>query len=714
MSAQRKDLAQLTPEALAQLANLGLVKRAQKELAGGYVPNIRIEVDGHLHAEFPDQVRTEFAPGAGLKDARCSCGAPLCRHRIAVVLQHAATAADADAAELPAAADFSSLDLAQVQAQTAASLWPRVERELRQGVRIELERSLASDQRSLIHSARLPQATVRFYAGADLAFARCDCTAQSRCEHIALGALALAQAGPLGDARRAIELGGTPRTQTAELSTEPYLPLLRLLLQDGLAHGAAERAETAAALSAALAASRALAATWLTLCLEALELWLDGYRQRSARFALSEGLQLLRELSLRLGAATATAGELSARSVLGIGEAMESPLDRLSLISLGLRVQADGPHRRATLAVVDCDTQTLLSLHKTWQRPADSTHGELALLDQQRVAGSLRLARLAAGTLVTTTARRRANGELKLGQSFAGKASIGAQNGDWSRVLAPLRIDSQAEYLRQQQLAPPQALAARTALPNFHVLQVAQVAEIGFDPGQQCLHAVLIDPSGAAWTLQREHAAANPGALDAIARVLLARADTTASTAPLYVAGTVQREAGSLCIEPWALSAGGVVVPDASAADGALAGVRLSAAARTANDPLAAFLQALDDALCEALRDGLARRSGLLDRLTDLIERSRELGLHANANAAATSVTARLEALRGHSAQLQGGSREALQPAVDALLQLASWSALAQHALAALDFDDANADEPMPDDEQATADEHTGATDASL
>ena len=31
--------------------------------------------DGSLAGAFPDQVRTEFAPGAGLKEARCSCGA---------------------------------------------------------------------------------------------------------------------------------------------------------------------------------------------------------------------------------------------------------------------------------------------------------------------------------------------------------------------------------------------------------------------------------------------------------------------------------------------------------------------------------------------------------------------------------------------------------------------------------------------------------------
>jgi hypothetical protein len=690
MNTRRADLLRLTPDALAQLANVGLVKRAQRELAAGYVPELALADDGRLTGEFPDQVRTEFAPGAGLREARCSCGAALCRHRIAVVLHYAAqqgTGGEADGDGASAAAsgpvpDFASLTIEAVRAQTAASLWPAIERELASGLRIEVERSSGADGRGVVHTARLPHATARFYAGADLAFARCDCAAQTRCAHIALGALALMRAGTLDDARVGIDLGAAPGAGAAAgFSPEPYRALLRRLLERGLARGSAADPATAAALTAALAASRALAATWLTLCLEAIEQWLDAYQRRSARFAYADGVALLTELAMRVAAAERGGGALSPRSVLGIGEAMESALDRLTLVSLGLRIEADGDLRRATLAVVDGDTQTLLSLGKQWQRDAGSKESELALLDRQRVATSLRLGRLATGSLVTTTAKRRANGELRLGQSFAGKASIGAQNGDWSRLSAPLLIDTRRDYFRRQRLAPPAMLDARTALPGFHVLRVRAVADLAYDPARQCLHAVLVDADDEPWSLQRHYAAATPGALDAIAG-LLSRA--VPDTQPLYVAGRVQRGAHGLVIDPWALSAGGVVVPDVAPPDGALAGVRLADAMMPGDDALSVFLGQLDECLCDLLRDGLTQRGNAITRIDDLVARSRTLGLDGGDDDG-RCVSRRLASLRVALNALQAGEREPLDAAVADIVEIALWGGLARHAVASMD-----------------------------
>ena len=690
MTARRDDLARLTPEALAQLANLGLVKRAQRELAGGYLPQIEIGDDGHLRARFPDQVVTEFAPGAGLSDARCSCGAALCRHRIAVVLHHADCAAaqgPSTDAGAPPAESFAGLTRESVQAQCSAAVWAQVERELAAGLRIEVDCLPSADGRHQVHTARLPHATVRYHAGTDLAFARCDCTAKQRCEHVALGALALIAAGQVGEARREVELGEGRRASDAQsLDTRAVHALLRTLLAQGLAHGAADRAETAAALTAAQASARALGATWLSLCLDDLEHWLDAWQRRRARFALLDGVDLLGELALRLAAAASGAGRLSPRAVLGLGEPIESALDRLTLVSLGLRVHGDGSNRRASLAVVDTDTQTLLCLQKSWQKPADSRTDELALLDQQRIGGTLRLARLAVGSLVTTSARRRANGELTLGQSTAGKASVGAQNGDWSRLAPPLLLGSQAAYLRQQRHAPPRALAPRSVLPGFHVLRVQSVHALGFDPARQRLHALLHDAEEAPWMLERDHAAATPGALDAIAAVLQ-RAEGAA--APLYVAGRVRRGAHGLRIEPWALSLGGVVVPDASPPTGALAALPLLAVDEVADDPLRGFLAALDDLLGSALREGLLRRSGLSAQLAAVSDRAGELGLD--------DCAALLRALKQHVVHVQGGEGAAVAAALDTLLALAGWSLLAQHAIADIDDDD-HRDSPLDND----------------
>ncbi|MBD8524691.1 SWIM zinc finger family protein [Pseudomarimonas arenosa] len=673
----RSDLLSLTPEALAQLANMGLLKRAQRELAAGYTPELDVQEDGTLIARFPDQVRTEFPPSAGLKEASCSCGAALCRHRIATIL-HYASAASTES-DLPQLASFADLSETELRRQTTASFWPAVERELRQGIRIEVERSLSTEQQKPIYTARLPHATARYYAGADLGFARCDCQAQQRCEHIALGALALQRAPQLGEARLAIELG-EPRADERKLdfALAPFIDLIAALLRDGLAHGAAESPRMAQALSSALRLSREQGCTWLSLSLESLEQWLELYLQRSARFAYLDGLRLLREISLRLAVVESGGADLSPRSVLGMGEAMETALDRLSLISLGLRVLGDGKERRATLAVVDCDTQTLLCLQKEWQYENNAGSSELARLDQQRVAGTLRFARLAQGSLVTTTARRRANGELRLGQSHAGKASVSAHNGDWSALRPPLLIEDQQRYLRQQAHAAPRELQARSALPGFHVLRVSQVVSLGYDPAAQRLHALLADASGAGWWLLRDHASATPGALDAIARVLL---DAPDSPQPLYVAGVIRRGNEGLSIEPWALSLGRLVVPDASTADGSLSAVTLANAPHAAADPQQHCLAAVDEALCELLRDGLRRPRTTLNRLKELRRRAVEIGLRGEPERGLEAILERL------LAELQGDATTGYESTVSALRELLNWLALAYHAAPTLDLE---------------------------
>ena len=82
----RDDLLALTPDALAALANRGLVKRATKDLDTDAGPTVETD-GGTVRGRFADGVEVELPVGVPLAAAACSCGAPgLCRHRIAVVL----------------------------------------------------------------------------------------------------------------------------------------------------------------------------------------------------------------------------------------------------------------------------------------------------------------------------------------------------------------------------------------------------------------------------------------------------------------------------------------------------------------------------------------------------------------------------------------------------------------------------------------------------
>ncbi|NEA24335.1 hypothetical protein, partial [Actinomadura bangladeshensis] len=94
--ATRADLLSLTPDALAALANRGLVKRAAKDLDAGGGPAITAAPDGGIAGTFPDGTETCLPAGAGLEAATCSCAATgTCRHRICLVLAYQRTAAPA-------------------------------------------------------------------------------------------------------------------------------------------------------------------------------------------------------------------------------------------------------------------------------------------------------------------------------------------------------------------------------------------------------------------------------------------------------------------------------------------------------------------------------------------------------------------------------------------------------------------------------------------
>src|SRR5688572_2591569 len=95
----RSDLLHLGPEALTQAANAGIVKRAVRELEGGYRPEWVLAEDGTLTGTFSDGIRTTWPPATPVQHVRCSCGATgVCRHRIILALAYRA------AAEAPAAA----------------------------------------------------------------------------------------------------------------------------------------------------------------------------------------------------------------------------------------------------------------------------------------------------------------------------------------------------------------------------------------------------------------------------------------------------------------------------------------------------------------------------------------------------------------------------------------------------------------------------------
>ena len=722
----RADLLHLSPEALTQATNAGLVKRALRELAAGYRPRLVLGADGLLEADFDDQVRCRWPAGVPIQQAQCSCGAAgVCRHRVIVALAYRESdaangtghgagggvgggsvggatdfagggagghAADAGVASTGApghAGHPASAGPADASASAStpphtpshrsapeprppeeagdealartipASLLALARRLADAGMSIELRRRASGEP---CDTARLPSATVRFWAGAAIEAARCDCLRTAACEHVALGVWAFrrAAADAAGAAITSVRLGAAGAQPMVDCA--PFDALAAALLRHGVARGAGV---LALALSAARAAARE--AAWLHLLLADLEAWCEAYAQRSALYDAAQGLDLLAELALRLAAATQPG---RAEAVLGSSVAGETALDRLRLVCLGARTLRDGERRRTTLVMADIDTGTRPVLPHDWRvATAASADDESAVRAAQRLAPGVTLPALAQGQLLAQQAVRRADGSVRLARARSSQNSVLPQSADWSQLGAPVRFQRVAALAAEQRAHPSAALLPRHAARRFIVFSGLTLQHVGYDPHEQSVLALLTDADGGELLLQRTHESHHPHALDALAAALGGRFGLLR-----HVAGVLTWRHGQPCIEPWALVCDGMVLPDfADASTGALADLPLAALPPEPADPCAQRLAQLRRHLGTLLHHGLAGLSRRWRADSRLLKRHLEdAGLRALAGA--------LHALDEALEAAQGGSHTT--GAARALARLAALRQLHEDAAA--------------------------------
>ncbi len=597
----RADLLRLSPEALAHLSNLGLVKRAMKELDSA-PPALFADAQGGISAHFADGAQSHWPVDAAMKEARCSCGAAnSCRHRIALALAYQSQSqlvpsAIANPAQPPEV--FSALFPSAIQ---------KLAHELeRGGLRIALRAHAASGfsktaqapQDNAVEpcpTARLPAATVRYWGGDQLASAKCDCLRATLCEHVYLGAKAfylLAQKQADADiaSTHFVQLGGMEAAVSVDMA--PVQALTHSLWQFGIESGALRHAQC---LSLAKAHAAALKATWLMDVLADLEHWMEAYENRSADFEILHGLTLVNELALRIQVGV-RAG--FAKTALGIGVAHEVALDQVRLLCLGIRIRPAGESQleaQLLLADLDTGTQTVL-LHRWRQDDSAPLHDTL---NAQRLAPGLKLLGLAQGQLLTKGAKRLANGMLKLAKARADQNALLLQRGDWQKLPSSLRYANVRALHREVSQRAHPAIVARHAQPNFCVLAVHSVQSLYFDASQQRLVAVLIDSDGETLIVQRDYEAHLPQALDAMAAAL--RGNFGMVT---HIAGIAHFAGNTLHIEPFAICADRVVSIDCEASGGQLAHVELAQLDQSQSDPMLQALQSTQQLLADYLFRG--------------------------------------------------------------------------------------------------------------
>ncbi|MDO9568604.1 MAG: hypothetical protein Q7J58_04400 [Hydrogenophaga sp.] len=563
----RTDLIHLTPEALTQLTNAGLVKRAQREYAAGYQPSLTLLDDATLVAEFPDGITTRWPAGRPIAQAQCNCVATsMCRHRIIAALRfrdgvisetptttpHTSTTAPPPQQPDPPSPGQASDAL--LAALLAPNLLAHAAKVRDAGLVVQTRRRQAGEP---CDTARLPAATVRFWAGSAIEAARCDCIHQSACEHVALGvwAFRLADAHAPAQASTAVQLG-TPAS-ALHLDSAPYLALLATLLQHGVVNGPAASAQ---ALSVAQTAARASGAQWLELTLLDMGNWVTAYTARSARYAIETGADLAAELVLRLKQGAA-AGQ--AKAILGVGQPGQVALDSLRLMCLGARTERDGPQRLTRLVLADVDTGTRMVLMHPWQVPADQGEAaEAALRAQTRLAPGLPMRALVSGQLLAQQAKRLADGQVQLSRTRTSHNSLLPQSGDWSPLPMPLKHTRVADLRHERNLHPHRLTQERRAARTFTVFSPHRVDDVLYDPYEQTVQCVAYDADGEPLLVRRSHETHNRQAL-----ALLAAIASGAHGPVRHLSGTLRWLDDLPLLEPWSVVCNELLVLDFAPSD---------------------------------------------------------------------------------------------------------------------------------------------------
>ncbi|QPF26119.1 SWIM zinc finger family protein [Klebsiella sp. BDA134-6] len=569
MTPLRPELLELTPQALMALSNAGFVKRGQKELDNGNIPELEQDDDGTLTAVFSDGTCTRLAKDQALKESSCTCGASgMCRHRVMLILSYQrANAGNALAEAEPESAERWHPGQWQKELATLPeSILKRAQQLADKGITVEL-----FCRPNEAPSAKLPMSDVRFYSRSSIRFARCDCVDGSLCEHVALAVQAFtdAEAQQPGfthlvwqtRSRKIAARGGpfdTPEGETCRLRLRQ---LSQLLWHNGVSQ---PPIGFEAAFTRARRAAQAANWRWVVSALAELREGVTAFEQRASHYHPEQLLAQLAGLNARLESAahmaqladTGQTPPLPWRTVVGLGIAGEAQLDHLRLISLGMRCWQDNHRYGLCIWFSDPDTGSVMHLSRSWPL-AERAQSPL----WQRRLFSFQASTLAGGQIITQSASRNAGGELLLGARHRLSSNVPLSEDAWLLLSAPLRQPGAAalrEHLRQRD---PAWVRPLDQVDNLFILPVDSCVAVGWDAARQTLDALVLSGEGQDNLLQLSLpvCASAPYAVERMAALLQQQDDPV-----VMVSGLVTLSGGMLCLEPlvmmtrsraWALNA---------------------------------------------------------------------------------------------------------------------------------------------------------------
>jgi hypothetical protein len=497
----RPDLLALTTDDLVLLANRGIVKRAQQEIARGDLTYSLVEdARGSVAVDWSDGVECRLPAGKALGDAHCSCLATtLCRHvvRSVLVYQQEATPthAAAEATVVSAAArptaltppwDPGAIDDGALAAGVSRATMTRARRLFEAGHVVELVRSSKPSAR--LHTV---PCSVRFLVPGDLRYTHCDCAEPAPCSHVpvavwAFRLLPCEQAAGIVSTRQ--EAAVIPTGLLDEMETA-----IRTLAGTGIAGAPSPLIDRLRRIETLC---RQEGLVWPAEILADLAGQHAAYATHDARFSPPRVAELVGELLVRSDAIRSDTGAAPGLFVRGSHADEVTAMGAARLVGLGCGAR---PWRGGVaLAAYLQDTAAghVVTIARDFNDPApDSNEAPKAFwqLAHTPVVKGAPLAAVGRGQLLVKGGKRSPGGQYYPGQS---PVTVNPQAYAWESLPAPVLVEDFAELGAKLASLPPATLRPRRAAESLYICRIAQIEAGGFVPMEQAVHAVLVDAAG--------------------------------------------------------------------------------------------------------------------------------------------------------------------------------------------------------------------------
>lgn len=473
----RADALEFSADALARLANKGLVKRAERDIAEGNGPEIVVTVEA-VRAKFTDGTVAELLADLPVEGISCTCGAKgWCRHRIAMILA-CQSAVPEKTAETWSPGSFTDEDLG---CHLGSKLLDEARKMLDDSMTIRLDTHMA------VPTAKLPTCSVSFLSSQSLQYAKCSCS-RPKCAHVALAVWAFRQA--TDPSLTCVNLGKAAASKKADIDfsiLEDIENTCIALAAEGVVH---TPRHLLIQVSESIRRCDEAGWCWMQYALQELVEQINAWTQRHASYQPDRFSSLICEVMARCRVARGEDPVL-AGNALGIGVPMMTKLARTTLSGLGAKVEVQGDQVLVRVYLVDGASGDVVFLE---DRHEAQSNGSISW-KSRRVAPGVHLGALATGSTISEGVRRYANHSL----SFTGKkgaTQTGNLAADWKllcQMHSSLGVSNVLAYVRSLMDEPPHWLRPRDGARDVRILWISDVDEPAFDPGSQELVCRVFD-----------------------------------------------------------------------------------------------------------------------------------------------------------------------------------------------------------------------------